>query len=231
MSEILSDIQYPLSIIFKTNKQGQIIEELSSIKDIPIFFEYLSSEDISDNDKIKFIEKFKEIINKNRYIIEYFSSNSNKSIYLFFFELYLSPSATPSLKSTILSFLEELIINVETSREIYEFLFQKLSTLYRSQDTNSEMLNNYLNLLNKIMGNTENMEKPRNYFCCSGNGRFEVDLSNENIKMGKYLTFIVNFKISETIETVKNQVTKEVLRIRNLIKINFASGISYTIEF
>ena len=74
MSEIESENQYPLSIIFKTNKEGQIIEELSSIKDIPLFFEFLSSEEISDIDKIKFIKKFTEIIKKNRYILEYFSS-------------------------------------------------------------------------------------------------------------------------------------------------------------
>ena len=49
-----------------------------------------------------------------------------------------------------------------------------------------------LTLLNTIMGSTENIEKPRNYFSCSGKGRFEVDLSKNNIKMEKYLTFIKN---------------------------------------
>ena len=230
MSEIQSYNQYPLSIIFKTNKEGEIIEELSSVKSIPLFFEVLSSEEIADKEKIKFIEILKQIINKKSYIIEYFSSYNSKSIYLFFFELFLSPSTTPQLKSTILSFFEELIINVETAREIYEFLFQKLSLLYRDKDADSEKLNNFLNLLNKIMGSTENIEKPRNYFCCSGNGRFEVDLSNENITMGKYLTFIVNFKISGTIESEKIQQNKEVVSITDLIKIKFSSGISYTIE-
>ena len=78
------------------------------------------------------------------------------------------------------------------------------------------------------MGSTENIEKPRNYFSCSGKGRFEVDLSKDNIKMEKYLTFIINFKISELSENNKTQENKE--EISKLIKINLTTGISFTIE-
>ena len=199
MSEIKSENSNVLNIIFKTTKDGKIIEELESIKSIPLFFQYLSNEELSQNVKIDIIEKFTQIIKSNRYIIEYFSEYNNESIYIFFFELYLSSSTSSKLKSTILKLFEELIINIETNKNIYEYLYQKLSFLYRNQDASQESMKDLLNLLNSIMGNTENMEKPRNYFCCSGNGRFEADLSQENIKIGKYLTFIINFKISETI--------------------------------
>ena len=230
MSEINIENQNPLSKIFKTTKDGKIIEELSSINNIHLFFQYLSDENISQTDKINFIKIFIEIIKRNRYIIEYFSEHNNESIYIFFFNLFLSPSSSPELKSTILNLLEELIINVETTKNIYEYLYQKLSLLYRDTEATQESMLDLLTLLNTIMGNTENMEKPRNYFCCSGKGRFEVDLSNENIKLGKYLTVIINFKISETIETINKQMSKEVVDISNLIKINFTNGSSYTIE-
>ena len=230
MSEIKEDNSNPLTIIFKTRQDGKIIEELNSIKSIPSFFQYLSDEKISQNEKINVIVKFKEIITKNRYITEYFTEYENKSIYIFFLELFLSSNTSQDLKLSIISLLGQLILNVETNKSIYEFLYQKLSALYRNEDANQESLYNLLTLLNVIMGNIENIEKPRNYFSCSGKGRFEVDLSKENIKIGKYLTFIINFKISETIETSKKQSSKEVLDVSNLIKINFSNGTSYTVE-
>ena len=224
------EYQNPLSIIFKTNENGEIIEEISSIKDIPSFFQYLADEKIFDEEKIQVIKKFKEIISKNRYILEYFSEYNNESIYIFFFELYVNDTTSKDLKSAILFLLEEIILNIETRKNIYEYLYQKLSLLYRDQDANKESLNNLLMLLNTIMGNTENSEKPRNYFCCSGKGKFEVDLRKEKIKMGKYLTFVINFKICETIETKLKQESKQIIDISNLIKINFSNGTSYTVE-
>ena len=85
MSEIKDENQNPLTLIFKITQDGKIIEELNSIKSIPSFFQYLSNEKISQNEKINVILKFKEIIAKNRYIIEFFSEYDNKSIYLIFF--------------------------------------------------------------------------------------------------------------------------------------------------
>ena len=230
MSEIHIEDQNPLSIIFKTGKNGEIIEEISSIKNIPSFFKYLTNEKILEEEKVNVIKKFKEIISKNRYILEYFSEYNNKSIYIFFFELFLSHTSSQDLKSAILFLLEEVILNIETTKNIYEYLYQKLSLLYRDENANQDSLNNLLMLLNCILGSTENSEKPRNYFCCSGNGKFEVDLRKDNIKMGKYLTFIINFKISETIETKFKQESQKIVDISNLIKINFSNGTSYTVE-
>ena len=230
MSEIQTENSNPLSIIFKTTEEGKIIEELFSIKSIPLFFQYLSNELLPDDEKIIIINQFIGIIKKKRYIIEYFSEHNKESIYIFFFELFLSPSASKDLKSTIIILLKELIINVETTKNIYDYLYQKLSKLYRNQDAGQESMFDLLTLLNAIMGNTENMEKPRNFFCCSGQGRFEVDLTKEKIKIGKYLTFIINFKIHDRINTTNNQMSNDASDSSKLIKINFTSGISYTIE-
>ena len=114
----------PLQLIFKTTDNGEMSEELNSIKNIPLFFKYLLNENVSQEDKIIIIEKFIEIISENRYICEYFSSYNNKSIYIFFIELYMSKSTSPGLKSAIINLFQELIINIETNKNIYEFLFQ-----------------------------------------------------------------------------------------------------------
>ena len=215
----------PLPLIFKTLDNGEISEELNSIKNIPLFFKYLINENVSQEDKIKIIEKFIEILNENRYISEFFSSYDNKSIYIFFFELYLLKSSSKELKSAIINLFQELIINIETNKNIYEFLFQKFSAIYKGEnDPSPENLYNLLTLLNAILGETDNMLKPRNYFSCSGNGRFEIDLTKEKIELGTYLTFVINFKIGPSLKN------PEALGNAKLIKIFFSNQQSFTIE-
>ena len=220
-----SNVENPLLLIFKKSDKGEILEELNSIKNIPLFFNYLSNKNVSQEDKIKVMEKFTKIIKENRYLIEYFSAHNNKSIYIFLFELYLSKNSSKQLKSLIINLLQELIINLETSKNIYEFLFQQFSALYMNEkDYTPENAFSLLNLLYAILGETDNMQKPRNYFSCSGNGKFEVDLTREKIELGTYLTFIINFKIGPPEKDLED------LGNAKLIKIDFNNGQSFTIE-
>ena len=215
----------PLELIFQKDDKGVITEDLKSIRKIYLFFSYLLDKKVSQEDKIKTIKKFTEIIKENRHVCEYFSNYDNKSIYIFLFNLYLLKSSSEQLKSSILFLLEQLIINIEANKDIYEFLFQKISSLYRGEDDpSSENLFNLLSLLNTILGDTDNLEKPRNYFCCSGEGRFEIDLSKEKIQLGSYLTFIINFKANSSPKNLES------LGNSNLIKIYFSNGQSFTIE-
>ena len=215
----------PLELIFQKDDKGVITEDLKSIRKIHLFFSYLLHKKVSQEDKIKTINKFTEIIKENRHVCEYFSNYDNKSIYIFLFNLYLLKSSSEQLKSSILFLLEQLIINIEANKDIYEFLFQKISSLYRGEDDpSSENLFNLLSLLNTILGDTDNLEKPRNYFCCSGEGRFEIDLSKEKIQLGSYLTFIINFKANSSPKNLES------LGNSNLIKIYFSNGQSFTIE-
>ena len=215
----------PLTLIFKTIDKGEISGELNSVKNIQLFFKYLSNENISQEEKVQVIEKFTEIIKENRYISEFFSNYDNKSIYIFLFELYLLKTSSEKLKESIIKLIQELIINIEANKNIYEYLYQKISSLYRSQDEPTpENLFNLLTLLNTLLGETDNIQKPRNYFSCSGEGRFEVDLAKEKIELGTYLTFIINFKIDACLKNV------EALGSAKLIKIDFSNGQSFTIE-
>ena len=217
-----------LESIFKSKDGKAINEELIVIKNIHLFFESLLDENRTDKEKIKIIETFLNVIKESRYICEYFSSYNNESIYIFFFKLYLSKSSSEELKSCILNLFQELIINIEATKNIYEFLFQKFSSLYReTEEATPEALFNLLTLLKSILGDTDNMLKPRNYFSCSGNGRFEIDLSKEKIEIGTYLTFIINFKIQLSKEA---QEHSDSLSTAKLIKIDFSNGQTYTIE-
>ena len=211
----------PFKKIFKLNKNGLCSEEISSIEDINLFFKYLKNEKIPQASKSKLIEEFISKIKNNRYLCEYFSTYENNSIYLFLFDLFLNPSTQQILKDSILNLIDELRINIEISKTVCDYIFQKLASLYRSNDITPEIVYNNLTLLSKILGETENCIKPRNYFCCIGNGKFDVDLRQKKIKVGTSFTIILNFKIGN--------FSSDVSLTSNLIKINFSNN--YSIDF
>ena len=194
----------PLLAIFKKSSNGELIEEIENINNIPNFFEYLSSENIDEDSKIGVIENLILIFKKNRYYFDYFSLYKNKSIYIFLFELYLSKKSSQNLKSSILKLMDELLLALETNKEVYEFIFQNISKIYNKEDTLQEKtpqnLYNHLTLLNTLLLFIDKIPKPYNYFCLNGNGKFVLDLNdaNKKLKIGYCMSFILNFKIGES---------------------------------
>ena len=201
----------PLKLIFKLDSKGQCSSILESIHNIPKFFEFLESNpNGEDNQSPSFEEKSKIILNlyniikENRSIVEFFSINNDKSIYLYLFDLYLNPKSTKELKSAIILLLSELRINVKTNKDIYIYLFNNLSLIYRGEQSENNFYNNLI-LLNTILGDTENCLKPRNYFTCHGHGKLIYDSdNNKKLEIGYCLTFILNFKITLTHDLNKN---------------------------
>ena len=201
----------PLKLIFKLDSNGQCTPILESIHNIPKFFQFLESNpDGEDNQSPSFEEKSKIILNlynvikENRSIIEFFSSNNDKSIYIYLFELYLNPKSTEELKSAIILLLNELRINVKTNKDVYIYLFNNLSLIYRGEQNENNFYNNLI-LLNTILGDTENCLKPRNYFTSHGHGKVIYDSdNNKKLEIGYCLTFILNFKITLTHDLNKN---------------------------
>ena len=91
-------------------------------------------------------------------------------------------------------------------QEIYEYIFQKLSLLYRGEEEiNPDNLYNYLKILYTLLDDTENIQKPNNYFACSGHGQFIFDYSFNNdkkndltqINIGYSFSIMINFKLSK----------------------------------
>ena len=215
----------PLKKIFIQLTPGKYLPEKISIQNINNFFKYFIEPKNSQESKSKILEEFKQIIKENRYICEYFSIYENKSIYIFLFNLYLQDNSTEILKKSIINVIKELILNIEVDKKIFEFIFQKISLLYREEEKLiPQSLTNYLTLFNVIISDVEKKPpKPYNYFSSNGNGNFNVDLKELNLKINFSLTFILNFKIWKI-----NTDGKKILS--NLLKINFSNGNSMSID-
>ena len=222
MNKIESD---PLLSIFKnTANKDEYIEEIENIKNISNFFDFISSPQVPDDSKIGVLENFLEIIKNNRYICEYFSSNNNRSLYLYLFDIYISKNSSEKLKSIIINLLRELILSLETNKEVYEYIFQSLSKIYNIEDTTQEKtpqnLYNHFELLDTLLSYNEKIPKPRNYFTMSGNGKFSLCVKEKGLNIGYCMTFAINFKIN---------VPQKSKNISNLIKIKFSNNTSISL--
>ena len=215
----------PLKSIFSQTTDGKYSSAIKSFQNINNFFTYLTEKKNSVESKIIIIEEFITIIKEHRYICEYFSSFENNSIYIFLFELYLKDNSNDKFKKSILNLIKELILNIEVDKKIFEYIFQKISFLYREEEKISpETLTDYLTLLNNIISDIESRQKPNNYFSCNGEGNFNMNLGDIELCINFSLSFIINFKIDK-LNTDKNKNI-----VSNLIKINFSNANSINVD-
>ena len=218
----------PLYNIFIKTPKGTLTEEIDSIKNIQFFFNFLNNEKKKEDIKEKVIRDLTSIIHTNRYVAEFFSSHNNKSIYIYLFDLYTNKNTSQKLKDAIISFLDELRINIQTGKDIYEYIFQKISQIYRGETPpSSNNLYQYLKLLHATLADTEASQPPKNYFACSGHCKFFVDLNKKAIEVGYSFTINLNFKISNYHADEKNPDKN---RISNLVKIYFSNKKSLSID-
>ena len=253
MKENISSFNNPLHSIFIKDNKNTITSEIDSLNNIKSFFEFLKDDNVNKENKIFVIELFTEKLKDNRYISEYFSSNNNKSIYIYLFDLYLSSrNSDNKLRTSIINLLNELRINIQAGKDIYEYIFQKLSLIYRNEiEINSDTLYDYLKLLYTILDETENIQKPKNYFACSGKGKFILDYNNNNIthfsnndknekndnknnkqfeteiNIGYSFSIMIHFKLSKCGSTSMNIFQ----RSSTLIKILFSNTVSLNVIY
>ena len=227
MEEILIN---PLKEIFKIN-DGEISQELENPFKIPIFFEYLNDKKIKEKDKIIIIEKIISIFGINRRICVFFSIYQNKSIYLFLIKLYIDQGTSQNLKQALINFISVLRKNIQINKDVYEFIFQNFSNLYRknesifSNENRSKNFFDLLILLNSLITYFDT-EKPKNYFSCYG-GNFGVYFNEKPFEFGNGLAIMLNFKISNS-DIMSNE--KNSLGICNLVKINFNGDKVFAID-
>jgi len=246
MNENISSFNNPLHSIFIKDNKNTITSEIDSLNNIKSFFEFLKDDNINKENKIFVLELFTEKLKDNRYISEYFSSNDNKSIYIYLFDLYISSSNSDNkLRTSIINLLSELRINIQAGKAIYEYIFQKLSLIYRNEiSINPDILYDCLKLLYIILEETENIQKPKNYFACSGKGKFIFNCNNNNItnfsnndknykqllteiNIGYSFSIMINFKLSKCGTTSMNIFQ----RSSTLIKILFSNTESLNIIY
>ena len=217
----------PLNNIFLKSPQGKLTDELDNINNIKLFFNFINNDKIKDEEKENVLKEFIPKLKANRYISEFFSSYENKSIYIYLFDLYCNDKTSQKLKDKIISLIEELFFNIQTGKEIYEYIFQKLAQIYRGEIPATENnLYTYLKLL-KIISSEIDSRPPKYYFACSGHCQFGVDLNKILIEVGRSFTLNINFKISNY---QINEKKPENNRISNLIKIYFANKKSISID-
>ena len=208
----------PLYTIFFKNNQGELTEELENINNINFFFNYIIDDKVKDEEKIIILKELESKIKVNRYISAFFSSFNNKSIYIYLFDLYSNKNISQNLKEVIINLIKELLFNIQTGKEIYEYIFQKLAQIYRGEIQRTENnLYTYLILLKTIFKKIES-RPPKNYFACSGNCQFNVNLNKLKLEVGYSFSFNLNFKISNYHLDEKIQVNN---RISNLVELYF----------
>ena len=216
----------PLNSIFKISSKGICSDQIKAANKIYSFFKYLKDDNIPSNIRSQVIDELISKIKINRSICEYFHLYGTEPIYIFLTELYVNKSSTSELKTSIINLICELRINIDINKLVFDYIFQRISEIYREEEVCSdELLYDYLIILDNLLGDTINHLKPRNYFCCSGEGCFDIDLNKLKIKMGCSFTIILNFKINSSIMAEEEQ-DKD---ITNLVTIKFANG--YIINF
>ena len=218
----------PLYNIFIKTPKGDLTEEIDNVKNIQYFFNYLKDEKAKEEIKVKVLNDLANIIHTNRYVAEFFSSNDNKSIYIYLVDLFTNKNTSQKLKEAIITLLDELRYNVQTGKDIFEYLFQKISQIYRGEiPPSSNNLYGYLKFLQVILADTEASQPPKNYFACSGHCKFYVDLNKKAIDVGNSFTINLNFKISNYHMDEKNP---EKNRISNLVKLYFSNKKSLSVD-
>ena len=211
-------ISNPLYLIFKLDSFGILSEEIEDPSKIPLLYNYIleSSNKKNKIQLINIINIIKEIIKRQRSICSYFLKYNNKSIYIFLFELFLKENNMPQIKTALTELLSEISINIQISKDVFNFIFQKFSKLYRKEKNFLINLKNmnytfndyFLSLLEllHIIFSKSNKEKilPSNYFSCFGNNSFNLNFNKNNLDLVNYFSLILNFKISKSKIIEKN---------------------------
>ena len=96
----------------------------------------------------------------------------------------------PQIKTALTELLSEISINIQISKDVFNFIFQKFSKLYRKEKNFLINLKNmnytfndyFLSLLEllHIIFSKSNKEKilPSNYFSCFGNNSFNLNFNS-----------------------------------------------------
>ena len=228
-------ISNPLLLIFKLTPAGAISEEIEDPSKFPSLYNYMLENSNKKNkiQIINIINILKEIIKRQRSVCAYFPKYNNKSLYIFLMELFLKENNTPQLRTALIELISELCANIQISKEVYEFIFQKFSKLYRKEqnflnnikDMNYS-INDYFSSLLELLNTTfSKIDKerilPSNYFSCFGNNSFNLNFNKNLLNFGNYFSFILNFKISKSKLMEKNS---QIFNKCRLITINFTDN-------
>ena len=158
-------ISNPLLLIFKLSHSGNLSEEIEDPSKFPLLYDFIL-ENFNKKNSIQALNVIKiliELIKRKRSISAYFPKYNNKSIYVFLFKLFLQKSNISEYRIALKELILELCANIQLSKDVFDFIFQEFSKLYREDnitlDNNinysiNEYFSNLLELLNIIFSKT-----------------------------------------------------------------------------
>ena len=163
------------------------------------------------------INKLTKKLIENREFIEFFSEINGKSIYFILFEIIFNPSSNEELQNAIFKLIHELSFHIDLNKELFEYLFNKLSLIFRKIDKpNPKIIQYILQILNELFFTSEEISiNPRNYFYFTGEGNLTIKPKNNKKKLiiNYGITIILNFKVGLKNEDFKEDYTSKLLTI------------------
>ena len=205
-------INNPFFHIFKIDEAGIISEEIEDPSKFTSLYKYIL--DISNkknkNQIINTINIFTDILKRQRSVSAYLPKYNNKSIYIFLFELFLKEKSNPQIRKALIDLISEININIQISKEDYDYIFQRFSKLYRKDKKFLESIkkqnytfNDYFASLFELLQSTFSQIKndkinPTNYYACFGINSFNLNFNQNDITIGTCLSFILCFRITKS---------------------------------
>ena len=125
--KILKDI-----FVYK-EKDDTVIPIIQSSTEITHISSFFFDSSIKIEYKISFIKELSSLFISNPIIIPFIEkcmALNNDSLYYIAFSLYLNKENTEEEQEVIKSFLKLLVKSIQVTKEIVEFIYQKMSTLY-----------------------------------------------------------------------------------------------------
>ena len=177
------------------------------------------------------INKLTKKLIENRQFIEFFSEINGKSIYFILFEIIFNSSLNEELQNSILKLIHELSFHIELNKEIFEYLFNKLSLIYRKIDKpNPKIIQLILQILNELFFTSDEISlNPKNYFYFTGDGNLTIKPNNKNNKLiiNYGITIILNFKVGLKVEEFNEDYTAQLLKFTFDSKEEFSINLKY----
>ena len=226
----MEDANSLMKKIFIFTEKGTLTNQLINSEAVSVFIDAITNEQLSAGVKVDLIGKLREMFREYRMLTEYFSKINSKSIYIYLIDLYLQEKNNSSLQKAILDLIDDLLINIETEKEIFDYIYQKIAVLYRGVgQLTSEKINSYLILLKHLYGDTLNAQNPKNYYSCNGKGEIKVDLKKiPKIKASHPFSIILNFKIGMNTKVLEH--LDEINYTSNLLSVSFSNNKVFTVD-
>lgn len=243
--EIMNHLELLDLLFLKSKDSSEYLGLLKFKMKKKTLFNYISGEEMNNEEKFKFLEIFYKILSENPDIISYYSSfelgNFCDSLYYHFIKLYMSIIISDNrneeifikIKNISLKTIELLISQVSCSRYYYDYVYEFISSYYLEGNVrmDQQIFLDYLELLKKLYGESTNelnilKEIPKNFLYCQGKQEMRFKQTAQPNKKNKKqcdfphgMTIMTWFYIKNASKKIKEICDKEEKKFVQKVKI------------